>query len=127
MRHTQKVLDDIRADRTRLEWRVPTPFIRNYEDATIDGNKALSISTITKTCTVWDMTQGHLMGFSDRDHPIFKVLSEKDIAEEAEGHPFKDHWPKIAHTVEETKEKLQTIYNDWLLSEARKKDEGEGL
>ena len=111
MRHYQKVKEDIRAGRTELVWDVHFQSTYAWITNTIKINvhKDLYVS-------LWESKKGR----DERSlstHPLYKKISELDI------NTTGDYWPQIAPTIEETKIKLQELYNDYLLEEAKKLDE----
>lgn len=113
MRYYQKVHDDIRAGRTELAWFTGGLV---FLDAYIDRDSFLSISKLSMGVTVIFRKRSSGTIAENKDHPISKKI-------ELLGEKQKGFWTKIAPTLEETKTKLQQLYNDYLLEEARKKDE----
>lgn len=115
----QRVIDDIRAGRTELVWKErKNPLVFLFDTQVLNGY-SFSI-TISGRVVFWEK-RGSRLALCDA-HPIPKpkLLNEIQIGE----NPGNLYWPLIAPTLKETQAKLQQIYNDYLLEEARKKDEG---
>lgn len=118
-RHVEKVKEDIRSGRTELVWEEKGNPVVFFFDAHVLERYVFSLTEKGRV-SLWEKIGERQI--PRPSHPISKLLNEKQIEKD----PAKNtSWPIIAPTLEETKTKLQSIYNDWLLSEARKKDEGE--
>lgn len=107
----QRVIEDIRSGRTELVWEDCTT-AAGWDDAKLDDEFDISVSRQLLGCGIY---------FCGANTFAIHPLNEK-IEENRTGDAL--GLPRIASTLEETKAKLQEIYNDYLLEEARKKDEG---
>lgn len=120
MRNFEKVKEDIRAGRTELVWEELYSFL----DAKIEGNIYFTIDRYDLHCGIWKWdnddrrNDDRRNGDTKQDHPLFKLINKEDKRTD-----MNIDWPKIAETLEETKAKLQELYNDYLLDEAKKLDQ----
>lgn len=116
----QRVIEDIRAGRTELVWRVAKDTTAPLYEGTIKERVIFYI---------WpQMYEGKNFAWA----PYFTKEGEviKDRMEVSkisfEEHPWCNDWHRVSSypgRQNETEAKLQQLYNDYLLDEARKKDE----
>ena len=108
MRNFERVKEDIRAGRTELVWEEKTSFF-SAEDPYCD-KQDYDLFSIYKEDKSFSTGRSY-------ESTLGKFLVRRGFL------PIEWDWCKIAPTIEETKIKLQEIYNNFLLDQAKKLDE----
>lgn len=125
-RNVEKVKEDIRSGRTELVWEEDKDNPPGeYFDALIDddpGGQPAVISIVNEkkrtfaVCTIY--------GIYLNNHPFRRYCKDKEL-------PSVGYYNQIFKlgeiTFDETKAKIQSLYNDYLLDQAQAKDEGRSL
>lgn len=119
----QRVIEDIRAGRTELVWEEDKSNIPvEYFDALIDDDPSGEPAVVSFFKEEKERTFAvcNIDGYYLKTHPLKKYCNKKGVP----SFRHNDHIFKLGEiTLKETQAKIQQLYNDYLLEEARKKDE----